>query len=567
MAAHPFQHHHRGGSLGGTRKPLLRFAVGLCLLVLAGATGNDGLAGSASPPATQASQPASRRFGRGVIIPITDEINDVTTKSLKRRIDLARNNGAELVIFEMDTPGGMVSSAIAICDLIKSMPEHTAAWVHPDAFSAGAMISLACDEILVAKRSTLGDCQPIMIGPEGPTKVPKGIEAKLTSPLLEEFRDSAQRHGYDWLMCEAMIRPEIEVFWVENRKTGERRFVTREQRDRLFGLTTTRPGPTTQTQPVQQDNPPSYTEWQYVTSHPLLREIKQPIVAAHELLTMTQNEALAFGFAKAMIADETELKDYYGLASLPKRIEYTWSEYLVAWLTSPAVRSILLIVMLLAAYTELNTPGVGLPGLVALICLAIFLGAPYLTGLADMWDLLFIAAGIGLLLVEIFVLPGFGVAGILGITLLMVGILASFVPTEWPDQGPLHLPTMEYTWTALKRGLLAVAAALVTSLAGMVALSRYFQQVPYVGKMVQPNPRAEDVSIDDWFADLPKPGETGTAAGPLRPAGKARFGEKLVDVVAEAEFIDPGQEVLVTERRGNRVVVRKAPQGNRQESS
>ena len=423
------------------------------------------------------------------------------------------------------------------------------------AYSAGAIISIACSEILMAKRSTIGDAQPILIGPEGPRALPKDIEAKGISPLLEEVRDSALRNGYSVLLCEAMMRPELEVYWVENAQTGERRFVTREQRNQLFGITTTLPAGATQ--PVEL-NETSRTDWRYIASTPLIPNVKQPIVASNELLTMSQYEAIAYGFARpTMVSSAAELQDYYGLPAPPRRLEYTWSEDLTAWLTSPVIRAGLLLIALLAGYIELNTPGLGAAGAVAVVCLALFLGAPYLSGLADIWDILLVVAGIVLLAVEVFVLPGFGVAGLAGIVLLLIGLVASFVPADWPDQSPFTLPSSDYAWSALKDGILAVTIALVGSLAGAILLSRFLPKAPLLRRLVLANPQPQQVSIEDWFASLPKAGQTGVTISPLRPAGKARVNGKLVDVVAESDFIDADQPVQVVERQGNRVVVRK----------
>jgi membrane-bound serine protease (ClpP class) len=240
-------------------------------------------------------------------------------------------------------------------------------------------------------------------------------------------------------------------------------------------------------------------------------------------------------------------------------LSYTWSEKLVEWLTSPMVRTILLIVMLLAAYVELNTPGVGLPGLVAVCCLVVFLGAPYLTGLADMWDILAVVAGAVLLAVEVFVIPGFGVTGIAGIALICIGVVASFVGPEMPNQPPFYWPRLDYTLEALKTGVWALVIGLSAALAGGIALRRIFPSVPYIGQIVAPNPTAAAVAMPDPYpTDVARPGDAGVAETPLRPAGKARFEAVLFDVTTEGEFIELGARVEVLERRGNRVVVRRA---------
>ena len=542
------------------------------------------LLASTSPSAepTAATAP-SDRFTKGVIIPIEGVISDVTLDSLGRRMQRASEDGADLLILRMDTPGGLVISATKICDEIKNTTQvHTVAWIRPQALSAGAMISVACDEIVVANRSKIGDCQPIMIGPQGAAAAPDDIRAKVTSPILEEFRDSARRNGYDVLLCEAMIEPEIEVFWVQNTETHERRFVQRQQRDDLFGIDATEAptivkktsleseqslsGPSKKTETIVQQKAGQYvsdeqstTPWRYVKSDPLLGEVTQPIVSHTELLTMSQDQAIAFGFARHKLSTARELADHYGLSEPLSESGYTWSEKLVEWLTSPTVRAILMMVMLLAAYAEFNTPGVGVPGIVAVACLVIFLGAPYLTGLADVWEVLLIVCGVILLAVEIFVVPGFGVAGIPGLALICIGIVASFVGPEMPNQPPFHWPTLDYTVDAVKTGIWVLLIGLAGTIAGAIALSRYLPKMPYLGTIVAPNPTAASVAMADPYPeDVTHPGAVGVAKSMLRPAGKARFNDTLVDVCTEGEFIESGAAIEVVERHGNRIVVRRA---------
>ena len=331
----------------------------------AGPSATSALAGMPAESAP-ASQPPIR-YSKAALIPIDDEINDVMLESLKRRIAEAQKDGADLLVFEMDTPGGMVTSALKICDTIKGVPQHTVAWINTKAYSAGAIIAMACNEIIMARRSTIGDAMPIMIGAEGVRAVAEDVKPKINSPLLEELRDSARRNGYSMLLCESMIRPGIQVFWVQNNQTGEKRFVDWSEKDELFGIA--QPGAASQ--PI---NIASKTEWTFVTSTPTIPHVRQPVVGSNELLTMSQNEAIAFGFAApTMVSSVTELANLYGLAMPPERLEVNWSEQLVAWLTAPIIRSGLLIIALLAGYIELNHPGVLLPGLVALAFLALFL--------------------------------------------------------------------------------------------------------------------------------------------------------------------------------------------------
>ncbi|MGD2110398.1 MAG: NfeD family protein, partial [Phycisphaerae bacterium] len=203
---------------------------------------------------------------------------------------------------------------------------------------------------------------------------------------------------------------------------------------------------------------------------------------------------------------------------------------------------------------EFHTPGVGVPGLVALICLAIFVGAPYLTGLANIWEILFIVVGLLLISLEVFVIPGFGVAGISGIILLLVGLIATFVP-DLPNR-PLYLPTLPSTINGIKIAVTTLVCSMAVSLIGMVMISRYLPRMPVLGNIVPENPTPSEVQVDDPYRGLARVGDIGVSAGDLHPAGKARFGAQLVDVVTQGEYVDTGIRVEVIERRGNRVVVR-----------
>ena len=123
--------------------------------------------GEPEPSATVATPTAA-------ILPLHGEITDVTVESLKRRIAVARGQGAKIIILDMDTPGGLVTSSIAVADLIRNLTDvKTVAWVNPNAHSGGALVAMACDEIVMARSSRIGDSQVIMGGPSGVTAVPE----------------------------------------------------------------------------------------------------------------------------------------------------------------------------------------------------------------------------------------------------------------------------------------------------------------------------------------------------------------------------------------------------------
>lgn len=492
----------------------------------------------------------------GAILTLHNEITDITTESLKRRIDAAKAAGATTIILDMNTPGGLVTSSIEIADLLRNLTGvKTVAWVNTTAHSGGALVAVACDEIVMTRSSRIGDSQVIMGGPTGAEAIPKELQPKAYTPVIHDFRTSARRNGYSLVLAEAFVVPEREVWWLENTRTGEREFVFKDEKERRIpAQLPAAPDSSSADQPSVQP------EWQLVKTYfdPLLQkevDARQPVDTDYELLQMSPAEAIAYGFAKAVVSSETELRERYSLSSI---VQYAplWSETLALWLTSMYVRGFLLMVIVLSAYVEFHTPGVGLAGLTTLIALAIFVGAPYLTGLANVWEIVVVLLGIALIALELFVIPGFGFFGIAGLVFVLAGLLATFVPEEPGRSFPLLTPSLPATVEAIKVAMVTIVGALTASLIGMVILSRFLPRMPVFGRLVPANPTPSGVSIEDPYYGAARISDRGTTEGPLRPAGKARFGSLIVDVVTQGEFVDVGKSVEVIERRGNRVVVR-----------
>lgn len=495
------------------------------------------------------------------LLPLRDEITDVTVESLKRRIEAARRQGAKIIILDMDTPGGLVTSSIAIADLIRSLPAEvkTVAWVNPNAHSGGALVAMACDEIVMARSSRIGDSQVIMGGPGGVTAVPEELQPKAYTPVLHDFRTSARKNGYSQVLCEALVIPEREVWWLENVKTGEREFVFDDEKVKRLGED--KPSTAPSAENVDVPSPPE-PEWKLVQKYhdPVLdMEVPtlQPIVRDDQLLEMSPSEAIAFGFSKGIVSDEGDLRTRYGLGTLI-RLKPLWSESLALWLTSIYVRGFLLLVIFLSAYVEFHAPGLSLAGLVALVALAIFVGAPYLTGLANVWEIVLILVGLLLICLELFVIPGFGVAGVSGLLMVLTGLIATFVPDEPGRSFPQLFPALPTTIQGLKLAVATLVSSMTASLIGMLMLSKFLPRVPIFNKLVSANPTPSEVAVEDGYRGMARVGDVGQAEGTLRPAGKARFGSVLVDVVTEGEYLEANCTIEVIERRGNRVVVRAA---------
>ena len=499
-----------------------------------------------------------------VIVPIHGEINDIMTRSIDRRLEEARRQGVKTVIFEMDTPGGLVTSALDISKRIKKLQDEqirTVAWVRDQAYSAGALISVACQRIVMSTTASIGDCAPIMIDPVGGLQELGDAErAKVESPVLEEFRESASRNGYNALLCRAMVTVGEEVWWIENPQTGEKRFVRAEEKERLTGLRA--PAKTegaTSAPAAPTDDEDAAGAWRLVKTYadPFGKErlVDQPIDRKDTLLTMSQSEAVGYGFASGVAADESALAELLGLPAPPQSLEITGWEKFAIWLNSPLVRGILFVVVLIGAYIEFQSPGLILPGATALVALAIFLAAPYAAGLANIWTIVLLVLGLVLIGVEIFVLPGFGIAGILGVILVLVSFLGTFVPAE-PDLPAFGWPALQGTWDAIKVGILTMTSSMIIAVLGIIMLIRYLPETWIGRRVILSNPPAVGMlAIDDVYPQVGL-GDIGVVTGALRPGGLARFGQDVVDVHSQGEYVDAGRRVQVIRRDGMSIVVR-----------
>lgn len=512
---------------------------------------------------------APRSFERAMIIPVKGEINEITTGSITRRFERVRAEQIPLVIFQLDTPGGAVGPALKICSAIKQLRSEgvkTYAWVRDDAYSAGAIIALAADGIIMSPNGTMGDCQPLMVTEKGPSAVPTELEAKIVSPVLAEMRDSGRRNNYSQVLIDSMVRPDMQIFWIENQETGERRFVDVPQRDEWFGWSGTHRG-SAETAPADSgggrptgvepfSDTLSKTAWRYVRQDEALGEVHQPIVSAKELLTMKADRAKAYGFSLGTVGNEAALREFFGVKGEIIHTELSPFESAAQWLASPMVRSVLFILIVLGLYAEFHAPGIGLPGAVAAVALILFLGAPYLAGFTVTWEIVVVIVGMLLIAVELFVLPGFGVAGIAGLILVGIGMLASFVPPE-PIRRPwFDPPQLPVTYIYLRQGLMALTGGLIGSAIGIMLLARFMPRAPVLRRIIAPNPTHEAVTMEAPYRDVAQLGDVGRTETYLRPAGKARFGSVLVDVVSEGEYVERGEQVEVIERHGNRIVVR-----------
>ncbi len=493
----------------------------VCLLA-----GMDAFAADANEAAPEA---------KAVVISLKGMIDQGLFDSLVRRSEMAIDAGAGYLIYEIETYGGLVDAADSIAKyFIQTIGDRalTVAYVQTEAISAGALISVSCNNIIMRQSTTIGDSAPITMG--GPLE---GVEReKAESFIRAAFQRAAEANGYPELLLKAMVTMQIEVWRVQNLDTGQWEFFE---------------GDSLPTDPNEYD-----------------LDTAEEIVGPDELLTLTASQALEYGVADAVVADLDEAlaflaeRDGVQFTEPVMRLETNWSEEMVRWLNSPAVMGVLIMLALLGVYIEFSTPGLGLPGLVAVICFALIVGSKYLTGLANWVEIVLLAAGVILLLIELFVLPGFGIAGILGIVLLLAGLFGMLIRNA---PGELPWPEGPEDWTVLTNGLLGIVYGFIGFLVLASIVSRFLPRLQFMsGLILVPTPAVPRGAGAPLHVTAPpesaphgvRVGDVGEVIGKLRPAGKARFGDAIVDVVAMAEFLEKGTRVEIVEIHGNRVVVK-----------
>ncbi|MFN5152769.1 MAG: NfeD family protein, partial [Gemmatimonadota bacterium] len=266
-----------------------------------------------------------------------------------------------------------------------------------------------------------------------------------------------------------------------------------------------------------------------------------------KLLTLTTNEALARQVAdrQANTLDSLLMGSGLGSAEIV-RLSPNWGEGFVRLLTHPVVASLLLSIATLGIIIELRTPGFGVPGGLGILSLILVLAGHYTVELVGWEELILVGLGLTLITLEVFVIPGFGIAGIAGIISTLAGFSLSLIG---------HGSTLAAFFGAMGR----VSLAMIVALIGSLVAFRFIRQTPFSRQLVL------DAALPQGMGDAPPApvvaptthvGQHGETATPLRPAGIALIDGVRVDVVSEGEMIAAGVPIVVTRMEGNRIVVR-----------
>jgi membrane-bound ClpP family serine protease len=455
-------------------------------------------------------------------------VSGPVTRALKetiiRRTQRAIAHGANFIILQLDCHGGETDVARDLADFLRTRkddkdeePVMTVAYVSKSAGETATFLALGCTEIVMDQQAHLGGFDRVV------QERPDYAEA-----IGRSLADLAEKQGYPPVLARAMLEPNLAVRQVLEKKgrLTERRFVDEKE--------------------FEEDQKSDH-KWQG-------GELIKP---KGDLLRLDSRRARDLDIAKYVFTGKPHellpwLRDRYGLEQV-RDAGPDWLDELADFLCKPIVSVFLVMIGITGLILELKIPGIGLPGVIAALCFVLYFWAHHdqLRGHLTMLAILLFVLGLILIALEIFVVPGLGVVGISGIILIIVSLgLVTLVKKPETTQEWMEFGT---TLTTLGLGLAAsVAAAFI--------LAWYLPHIPYANRLVLVPPAETEEGFDD---PGPAPqvsallGAVGEAATSLRPAGKARFGDDYIDVVAEGSYVAPGARVQVIEIEGNRIVVKE----------
>ena len=419
------------------------------------------------------------------VFDLKKEIGPATWRTTMHSIDQAEKIKADLIIIHMNTYGGMVDAADSIRTKILNCPIPIYVFVDNNAISAGALIAIAADKIYMREGASIGAATVVhQTGEAAPDKY--------QSFMRSMMRATAEAHGKDTIV----VGRDTTYCWRRDPRIAE-----------------------------AMVDPDVYVKG---------------VIDSTKVLTLTTEEAIKLRYCEGKaekiedVLTANHITDYK-----MERHTLTALEKVIQFLINPYLQSLLIMIIIAGIYFEMQTPGIGFPLVIAIIAALLYFAPLYLEGLASHWELLIFITGLVLIGIEIFALPGFGVAGIMGIILMVLGLSLAMVDKlvfKWDFTVGL---VAVFKSTCIVVG--SAALALILS----IRLGKSFLNNPYLKRvMLEAEQRSSEgyVSFDDLSGMV---GVAGTARSMLRPAGKVFIDGKLYDAICETGYINPGERIKV----------------------
>lgn len=488
-------------------------------------------AAAPAPPSAVASErkpwPPTQTFRKAAILRFEGEIDSLLQGFLTRKLAEAKKAGADLVVLDIESPGGHLHESGEIAEQLNELEGvHTVAFIRREALSGAAYVSLGCDNIVLHPSARLGDVGVIFLADDFAFRY---APEKIRSALVQEMRILAENHHRPPALAEAMVDMDVEVFRFENSTTNVSRFLSEKEAAAL----------------------PDAADW---TKRELVLESQKG-----RFLTVSGERAVELTLAEGTAVNLDELKTRYDVSGGWIELQSTSTDKAIYLLHLWWVTGLLFLIGLVGMLSEFLKPGTCLGGLVALLCFSLFFWSRFLSGSSGWLEVMLFVVGLVFLGFEFFILPGFGVAGVAGFSLVVVALVLACQNFVIPQT------SAELTTTSLALVTVAGAMSIFTVIAAIVFT--YAKQLPFLNKLMlhKPPPMASADSAPDAKDDqkspaLPPllPGDFGRAETTLRPSGRALFGQRVVEVVSTGELISAGAAIRVVQVDDTRIVVEEA---------
>lgn len=425
-------------------------------------------------------------------IDIKKEINNTTRIYLRNGLEEAKLLGADAVLLHMNTYGGLLEAADSMRTAILYNPIPVYVFIDNNAASAGALISIACEKIFMRKGANIGAATVV-------NQTGAALPDKYQSYMRSMIRSTAEAHGKD-----TIIQEKDTTF--------------RWKRDPLIAE-------------AMVDE----------------RVVVPNLIDSGKVLTFTADEALEWKYCDGIAETPDEvITKYLGYNDYElKTYKPSWEDDLKGFLMNPMLQSLLIIIIIGGIYFEMQTPGLGFPSAAAVVAAILYFAPLYIDGLAQNWEILVFILGLLLIAVEIFIIPGFGIAGISGIIFLIAGLTLSLLNnTDFNFEEVSTKEIGEATLTVLIG--LGLGFVLMIWLSNKIGTKGMMRKVALHKDLEDAHSSPSQTSLI---------GKEGTAFTVLRPSGKVMIDNELYDGVSESGFIEKGTKVEVVRFENAQVYV------------
>ncbi|HNV95676.1 MAG TPA: NfeD family protein [Bacteroidales bacterium] len=431
---------------------------------------------------------------------IKQNIEPPAWRLTQKVFDFARAKKADYIILELNTYGGMVDIADSIRTKIMNSSIPVYVFINNNAASAGALISIACNKIFMRKVATIGAATVVdqegKVAPDKYQSYMRSIMRATAESHGKKMNDSSQTEVWirDPRIAEAMVDPSIRI---------------------------------------------------------------DGIIDSGKVLSFTANEAIKHGYCEGIAENINEVLEKAQLKNA-ELIEYepTFIDKIIFFLMNPIIQGLLIMLIVGGIYFELQTPGVGFPLIAAIVGAVLYFAPLYLEGLAEHWEILLFIIGIGLLIVEIFVTPGFGVIGTMGIIAVIVGLTLSMIDNiVFTIDGALF-PVLGKAFSIV---ILSFLCSFFLSL--YLSQKLFTNQGRFKHLALNTTQQVDEgyIGVETSIAQIV--GKRGIAATTLRPSGKIEVEGSWYEAVSEDGLIEMNESIEVVKFLNNQAYVRRIKKG------